>query len=53
MEKDDKKTSTNPLAKILATKKANQFKTNQPSNKIKPSKGFGGSAVVRRTGRGR
>lgn len=50
-KENDKK--PNPLAKILADKKANQFNNQQFSKAPKPSKGFGGSAVVRRSGRGR
>lgn len=53
MEKDNEKKPANPLAQILANKKANQFKANQPNKGFKQSKGFSGSAVVRRSGRGR
>lgn len=52
---DEKK--TNPLAAILANKKAKQQNNNSFQNgkggKVpKPSKGFGGPAMVRRSGRG-
>jgi hypothetical protein len=52
---DEKK--PNPLAAILANKKAKQLNHNSPQNskggKIpKPSKGFGGPSMVRRSGRG-
>ena len=52
MEKEPEK-KISPIAKILADKKANAFKTNQTSKSPKPTKGFGGGAVVRRAGRGR
>jgi hypothetical protein len=45
----------NPLIEILKRKKINnqgKFNPNQ-GNSGKPQKGFGGSAVVRKTGRGR
>jgi hypothetical protein len=52
MSKDNEK-KPNPLASILANKKANQFNNQNFSKTPKPSKGFGGAAMVRRTGRGR
>ncbi len=52
---EEKKPS--PLAAILAAKKAKQHNNNSFQNSKggktpKPSKGFGGPAMVRRSGRG-
>lgn len=52
---DEKK--PNPLAAILANKKAKQlnnnpFQNNKGGKGPKPSKGFGGPAMIRRSGRG-
>jgi|APCry1669191812_1035378.scaffolds.fasta_scaffold425059_1 hypothetical protein len=52
---DKKESKPNPIAEILAKKKAKQvFQINQAGGKPVPkaSKGFGGANVVRRTGRG-
>ena len=53
MDKDIEK-KPNPLAKVLADKKAKQFNQNFNNTKgPKPSKGFGGNNIIRRTARGR
>lgn len=48
----------NTIAKLLAEKKAKKNSQNNTfnpkgGNALKPSKGFGGPSVVRRTGRGK
>ena len=53
MDKDIEK-KPNPLAKVLADKKAKQFNQNFNNTKgPKPSKGFGGNNIIRRTALGR
>ena len=47
------KKSSNPFINMANDAKKNVVIKQPPQKTVKPSKGFGGPAIVRRTGRGR
>ena len=50
----EEKKSKNPFINMAnAAKKNNSFSNQQPAKSPKPNKGFSGTNVVRKTGRGR